>query len=110
MGAACYVIYYGLRFDVPSGEIQRLEDRTDERIVAARNAGLEFYWGNFDVPCEKYLLFIGAQIGVVGPENQIEVQIGDTEFEAIATLVQTKLVAAGLAGTPRLHIQWQGDS
>ncbi len=110
MSAATCILYYGLRYEVSPSEIEGLETRTDERIAAARQAGLKFYWGNFDSPNERYLLFIGAQIGIMGPENQIEVQLDDAEFETLASAVRTKLSTSGLEGLPQLHIQWQEDA
>lgn len=109
MSAATCVIYYGLRYEVSSSEIDSLETRSDERIAAARKAGLKFYWGNFGSPDERYLLFVGAQVGIMGPENQAEVQLSDAEFDAVATSVRTKLASAGFEGSPQLHVQWQDD-
>lgn len=109
MSAASCILYYGLRYEIPPAEIERLETRADGRIVAARQAGLRFYLGNFGAPDERYLLFIGAQVGIVGPENQAELQLSDAEFEAITKDVPIKLAAAGFAGVPQLYVQWQED-
>ena len=109
MSADACVVYFGLRFDIAPDGIEALETRSESRVVAARKAGLKCYWGNFGAPGERYLLFIGAQIGVMGPENQTEVQLSAVDLEALATSVRTKLGAAGLEGTPGLHVQWQSD-
>lgn len=110
MSAATCILYYGLRYEVSPSEIERLETRTDERIAAARRAGLQFYWGNCGLPQERYLLFIGAQLGTMGPENQLKIHLEDGEVEAIASSVRAKLATAGLTGSPQLHIQWMDDS
>jgi len=109
MSAATCIIYYGLRYEVSPAEIESLEARTDERIVAARKAGLKFYWGNFSSPDERYLLFIGAPVGVMGPENQTEARLSNEDFEKLTASVSTKLKSAGLEGSPQLHVQWQDD-
>ena len=109
MSANACVIYFGLRFDIAPDAIEALETRSDPRIVAARKAGLKCYWGNFGAPGERYLLFVGAQIGVMGPEGQLEVQLSAGDLEALAASVQAKLGKAGLEGTPGLHAQWQTD-
>ncbi len=110
MSANACVIYFGLRFEIPPDGIEAIETRSDPRIVAARKAGLKSYWGNFGAPDEQYLLFIGAQLAVMGPENQAEVTLGVPELEAVVASVREKLEAAGLAGMPSLHIQWQPDA
>jgi hypothetical protein len=110
MSAGSCIVYYGLRLDVSPDEIEGLENRSDERIVAARKTGLKSYWGKFDATEDHYLLFIGGQIGVFGPENQLELELSDAEFEALVNSVRAKLAAAGFEGTPRLYIHWQSDT
>ena len=109
MSASTCVIYFGLRFDVDVTDIEALEARSDARMVAARKVGLRCYWGNFGAPGERYLLFVGSQIGLVGSENQTEVQLEIADIDAMLASVQAKLVEAGLEGEPRLHVQWQAD-
>ena len=64
MSAETFIAYFGLRFELEAEAIEDIELRSDRRIVAARKAGLDHYWGNFGEPHEKYLLFIGHKIGV----------------------------------------------
>src|SRR5580704_11056065 len=99
MSAASCVIFYGLRYEVSPFEIEKLETRSDERVAAARKVGLTSYWGNFCAPNERYLLLVGAQIAIIGPENRAEVQISDSEFEAIVGSVRAKLTATGIQGS-----------
>ena len=110
MSANACVVYFGLRFDVPADGMEAIETRADPRIVVARKVGLKSYWGNFAAPDERYLLFIGAQVAVMGPENQSEVTLTLAEFEAVVASVRAKLEAAGLKGTPSFHIHWQPDA
>jgi hypothetical protein len=110
MSASTCIIYFGLRFDVSAADIETLETRSDTRVVAARKAGLKFYWGNFGAPGERYILFVGAQVGIMGPENQAEVHLSAVEVEAMFAAVRAKLMAAGLDGEPRLHVLWQPEA
>ena len=104
------IVYFGLRFDISPHEVEALETRSDPRVVAARRAGLKFYWGNFGAPAEKYVLLIGAQVAVMGPENQSEVQMSGAEIDMMISTVRAKLTTAGLDGEPRLHVQWQPEA
>jgi hypothetical protein len=110
MSANTCLVYFGLRFEIPADGLEALETRSDQRIVAARKVGLKSYWGNFAAPEARYLLFIGAQVAVMGLGNQSQVTLSVPEFEAVVTSVRVKLEAAGLAGTPALHIEWQPDA
>ena len=103
------IAFYGLRFDISLDEIEALELRTDRRIVAARKNGLQFYWGRFSAPDERYLLVVGGRIGIMGPENQLAIAVSDFEFEAIKSTTKATLLAAQLEGECSLHILWEID-
>jgi len=103
-------VFYGLRYEVSDDEIEGLEMRSDPRMQAARKAGLKHYWANFGAPGERYLLFVGANLGVLGPENSLEVVLRTTELQAIIESTKAKLQAADLAGEPSLHVQWCEDA
>jgi hypothetical protein len=68
MSADACLAFYGLRFEVRSEEIEGLEMRSDPRVLATRKVRLKHYWANFGAQGERYLLFVGAQLGVLGPE------------------------------------------
>ena len=109
MSASACLVFYGLRFEVSSAEIEALEMRSDPRMLAARKAGLKHYWANFGSPAERYLLFVGANLGVLGPENSAEVILRTPELQAAMDSTKRKLEAAGLSGEPSLHVQWLPD-
>ncbi|HEX8525022.1 MAG TPA: hypothetical protein VF669_22415 [Tepidisphaeraceae bacterium] len=109
MSAAACLVFYGLRFEISSGDIEALETRSDPCLVAARRAGLKTYWANFGAPAERYLLFVGALIGDMGIEGRSDVQMSAVELQSVMEAVHTKLLQAKLNGTPSLHIQWQAD-
>lgn len=110
MSANACVVFYGLRFEILPDEIEALEMRSDPRMMAARKAGLKHYWANFGSPGEHYFLFVGANLGILGPENSPEVTLRAPDLEAVCDSTKVKLEAAGLSGEPSLHIQWLPDT
>ncbi|REK11205.1 MAG: hypothetical protein DWQ37_14840 [Planctomycetota bacterium] len=109
MSADACIVYFGLRFETADHEMEALESRTDPRIVAARDARLRHFWENFFVDGDRYLLFVGAQIAILGPENGLETQLTRAELETIMQETKVKLRAAGFQGEPKLYVQWYPD-
>jgi hypothetical protein len=110
MSASACIVYYGLRFDIPPNAVGALlEGHADQRIIAAKEVGLRCYWANFGAPGERYLLFVGAQLGILGPENSSEIMIELSELMKTIQSTDEKLRRAGLAGQPQLHVQWEED-
>ena len=101
---------FGLRYQVRPEEFEGLELRSDARVVAARKAGLKHYWGNFGGLEQKHLLFIGAQLGVLRPENAEEINLSSSELQDLFDKTRTKLSEASLTGDPSLHLQWHPDA
>jgi hypothetical protein len=110
MSANACIVFFGLRFEVSQGEIEALELRSDTRMQAARKAGLKHYWSNFGLPGERYVLFIGAQLGVLGPENSAEVILSLPDLQSVCDSTRDKLAGAGLIGEPSLFLQWRPDA
>src|SRR5580704_19165992 len=96
MSADACVAFYGLRFEVSRSDIERLEARSDARMIAARRAGLEHFWGNFAAPAERYCLFVGAQLAILGPENKAEFALPSHHLLALMESTKAKLQTAGL--------------
>lgn len=90
-------------------QIEGLEERSDDQIVAARRTGLKHYWANFFEEAPKYLSFVGAELGVLGPEGALEVARSYGELESLFDKTIAKLKEAGLEGVPPLHMQWESD-
>jgi hypothetical protein len=103
------IVYFGLRFEVAADEVDGLEGRTDARIVAARNGGVKHYWGNFSDNAPRYLLFVGSEIGIIGPENATEATCTTEELHSLISTTKARLVGAGFKGESLLHVQWQPD-
>lgn len=109
MGTDTCVAYFGLRFEIDAGEIEGIELRSDARIAAARRAGLKYHWGNFGGLQESHLMFIGAQLGIMGPENSESVSISSGALEALIDSTKARLLEAGFDDAPSFHLQWQPD-
>jgi hypothetical protein len=109
MSADTCIVFFGLRYEVRPGEIERLELKSDARVMAARKVGLNCYWGNFGGLEEKYLLFVGTQLGILGPENAQEIKFVPTEVQDLFDSTRAKLNEASLVGEPSLYVQWQPD-
>jgi hypothetical protein len=109
MSSDTFVAYFGLKFEVNADEIEAIELRSDPRIATARRAGLKYYFGNFAGLQENNLMFVGAQLGILGPENSrfIDIELG--QLQQLIDKTKTALVDAGFEGTPSLHLQWQPD-
>jgi len=103
------VAYYGLRFEVSRDEVEHLETLSDSRFGIARRAGLKLYWGNFAAPGERYMLFVGEQLAILGPENSLELSLPSYSLQELMNSTRAKLQAAGLSGEPSLYLQWQPD-
>src|SRR5688572_16682285 len=109
MSAPVCLIFFGVRYEVGEGEIEALEKRSDPRIASARKHGLKFYWGNFGLQQERWLLFVGAKLGSFGLENSTEVQLERPALEYILNETEVKLRQAGFSEEPRLYVQWEPD-
>lgn len=109
MSAEVCVVYFGLRYEIGQSEIEGLEERTDLRIVAARNAGLKLYWANFSNASPNFLLFVGAELARLGPENSLAVALSADDLQMLIERTFAKLLEAGLQGDPALHMQWGQD-
>ncbi len=109
MSADSSIAYFGFRFEISSDEIAGLEDRTDTRLVAALSQNLDDFWSNFGSPGEQYLLFIGTHLAWLGPENNLSIMVTAHEMLNIIATTKAKLAAAGFAGEPSFHFQWDPD-
>ena len=106
MSASACVAFLGLCFEI---SIDELEDPAEPRKRAAIKAGLKYYAGNFGGLDERYMLFIGAKLAILGPENERAVSLTADELKALLASTTQKLQAAGFTGVPALHLQWEED-
>lgn len=110
MSADVFIAFYGIRFDVKENEIASLETKRHSHILNARKSGLDFYWGNFAEPGEKYYLFIGTKLGEFGFESFNELRLLDEDFNDIMNSTKSKLKEVGYSDIPALYLQFMPDA
>jgi len=111
MSSSACVVFYGLKYEIPPGSVtDLLEERRDPRMLAAKSARLDVYWGNFGGIDERYLLFIGKRLALLGPEDQPEIALSSDELQRLAVEVDQRLEDASFAGSPALHVVWEEDN
>lgn len=108
MGAEVFVAYYGLQFPIDEEELELFEEEAHDHQVAARKHGLNHYWGNFSAE-DEYISFIGAELGLIGYENEAALEIGDAELAQTIAKTKQKLAQAGFKETPKLLLYHEPD-
>lgn len=111
MGADSVTVVYGLRYHVAADD-QYLEDatlepyelETDPRMVRAREAGLDSWWGR-DCDGGQWFLLVGRVLAHLGAEHRLEAEFADATLASHREDVQRRLAAAGLRGEASLHLQ-----
>ncbi len=111
MGADSTLVFYGVRWTTPEGEHEPLESRSDPRQQLARRCRLDTWWGRFTSESgeDVYYLFIGAKLGSIGYEGQIEVSRGRRDLEETLKEVGEKLKRSCIEEEPRLYVQFCPD-
>jgi hypothetical protein len=109
MSADTCIAYFGLKFGVSLDEIEGIELRSDHRVVAARRSGLKYYWGNVGGLQESYVMFVGAELALLGFQNSLTFDIATGDLQDLIDRIKTKLIEAGFDKEPSLHLQWQPD-
>jgi hypothetical protein len=110
MSASACVAYVGIRFEIPLDEVDLLEHRTHPHQQAAKQAGLKSYWGNFSGLSHRLLLFVGAEVGILGPENSARVSLSASRLSELLSETAGALSAANFDGVCALHIEWLEDA
>ena len=110
MSASACVAYVGIRYEIAEQEIELLESRNDPRQRAAKQAGLSSYWGNFGGSDERYLLFVGEEIAVLGVENLPRISVTSRQLADISESTEVALAKVHLSGDFALHLEWLKDS
>ena len=109
MSADGCVAYIGVRYEIEPAEIDALETRSDHRQLAAREAGLKSYWGNFGGIEERYVLFVGTELAVLGPEAKPCLSLTSGELQTTITQTGERLNRVGIDEAVGLHIEFQED-
>jgi hypothetical protein len=111
MGANSFVVFYGLRWEIDSGnqdEVTQLEENRDARQLAARQHQLDCWWGA-TADEDFYFLIIGKRIGRFGWEGMHALQLADAEVSAIVEETARLVADAQFEGTPAWHYQFEPD-
>ena len=106
MGADAFIAFYGLRYTLSTEELEAVESRTDERIIAARRAKLHTHFGRV-TEGEPHTLLIGTQLGVFGLENEAVRSVAAPELDRLIRDTTARLDEAGLRGDPALHLRFE---
>lgn len=111
MGADSTLIFYGIRFEVLPEETEGLELKTDSRLLRARDAHLEYWWGNFAVDelQEACYLFVGKLLATVGHEGVYNLVHSPAELASLFERTDSRLASAGVEGDPALYVQFEPD-
>ena len=106
MSASACVAFFGVRFEIT---IEEFEDPADARKTAAIKAGLKYYAGNFGGLDERHLLFVGAKLAILGPENEMAISLTPAQLDKLMASTMEKLRAAGFTDAPCLYMHWEED-
>jgi hypothetical protein len=109
MSADTCVVIYGLSFELTDEEVEACELRKDPRMLAARSAGFQHYWGAFGSDGERYRLFVGLLLGIFGPEHQLAAQYPPASLQAAFAETSRKLKVGGFEEDPQLLIEYAVD-
>jgi hypothetical protein len=109
MGADAFIAFYGIEETIPvDADVTALEERKDERIVRARKAKLDFWWGRVS-DGHDYHLLLGKKIANLGVEGAEGASIMDTDFATLQDDVRKKLKVAGFASEPKLILKFEAQ-
>ena len=107
MSASNFHVYYGLRFDLSDQDLSPYERRESPQQIAAREHGLDCWWGVSNE--ESYFLLLGTSIGNFGWEYLANNSTDDAKLADIMAQTKAKLAAAGYTDPPALHCQFEPD-
>src|SRR5271154_1488612 len=109
MSAESTLAFYGVRFEIADEEITSVEERTHPLIVQARQNRLKTYWGRFGPKGDKYFLFVGDKLGILGFENLSEVSLSFDELANRVSETDARLRQAGVVERPMFYLSWEPD-
>lgn len=109
MSASACIVYVGIRYEISASEVEGLELRADPRQREAKQVGLSSYWGNFGGQEVRYVLLVGTEIAILGPEDRSWSSVTVDRLKDIVGGTVEALGEAGLQGTCGLHVEWLED-
>jgi len=110
MSAESSLTFYGIKYRIEAEEAESVDIRKHHLVQKARAHGLTYFFENVGGagPAE-YCLYIGAKLGVTGPENDFKVEMSAQDIRGLLSNVESKLTDAGFTESPKLHMQWLPD-
>ena len=111
MSADSFYVCFGLRYEVDADNedvISLLEQRRDQRQLAARKFGLDCWWGS-TMDETRFFALIGTLIGGFGWENNHSKSLTETEMLILMEETKQKLQLAGFNDIPVWHFQFESD-
>jgi hypothetical protein len=113
MSADYSLLYYGIRLQIEDETaFEEYEMETHPYQAAAKASGLDIWYGNFRAEDgeDRYFIFIGAEIGLLGHEYGYELSVADDKLLALMEETRAKLHTAGFTDAPRLLAQFAPDN
>ena len=109
MSADAFITFYGIEEMIPAdADLTAIEEQKDDRIVRARKAKLDFWWGRITEGSDYHLLF-GKKIAHIGVEGAEGAAITDGDFAIFRDDVKKKLKEAGFVGEPKLILKLEAQ-
>lgn len=108
-----FVAYYGIRYDVPadSSEIEQLEMGTHPLMRMADQANLDLWWSGLPNDVETgYPVFVGKQLGIIGAEYDLEIQLSAQELLDAMQETHRNFQRAGIQTEPKLFLHVELDA
>jgi hypothetical protein len=99
------ILFFGIRVELTEIELDLCEMRMHPLMIEARSEALQTYYGNFAQPDERYFLFVGKLLGIVGREDEDVIRLTPDHFSGIVAFVTAKLAKSGIHGEPALFMQ-----
>lgn len=106
MSAPYVLAFYGIRLAITENEISALEEHAHPAWLAAHGAGLQAHWGSFDGIGGHLMLFIGAELALLGPGRDFEAATSGESLASIMGDTDRRIRHAGFNQDPALHLQW----
>src|SRR5688572_25635136 len=107
MSVPACLFFFGVRFEVDRAELALLESKTHPMMLRAQDVGLGHYWSDFGATQERYYLFVGRKLALIGVEGELGVRFDPDELLNEAEAVGTKLKEADIPGEPTFWLRWQ---
>jgi hypothetical protein len=101
MGADAFTGFYGIEYAISPAEMEKFDDRNDERVTRARRNRLHFHIGRITDGMDYHLL-IGKKIADLGVEAGEQIAYSDKQFAEIQLEVRDRLKQAGFSEEPTL--------